>query len=194
MAVWVAMLLRLAQAGAGAVVLARLARGRSRRPPLAAARTRERVSVVIPARDEAARIGPCLAGLAADPDVLRGDRRRRRLHGRHGRDRRGGGRAGGSHRAHPPRAGWVGKPWALQQGLEAARGDVVVALDADTRPRPGLLGALAAALDDADLVTAGARFTTAGWVHPAMLATLVYRFGPADAPRAGRRGWWPTGR
>src|SRR5215216_7281678 len=64
------MLLRFAQLGAGAVVLARLARGRSRRPPLAAARTVRRVSVVIPARDEAARIGPCLAGLAGDPDVL----------------------------------------------------------------------------------------------------------------------------
>src|SRR5918995_1464946 len=70
MAVCGAMLLRLAQAGAGAVVLARLARGRSRLPPLAAARTTERVSVVIPARDEAERIGPCLAGIAADPDVL----------------------------------------------------------------------------------------------------------------------------
>jgi len=80
------------------------------------------------------------------------------------------------------REGWVGKPWALQRGLEAASGDVVVALDADTRPRPGLIGALAAALEDADLVTAGARFEHAGWVHPAMLATLVYRFGPADAP------------
>ena len=64
------MLLRLAQAGAGAVVLARLARGRSRRPPLAAAPAAEPVSVVIPARDEAGRIGPCLAGLAGDPDVL----------------------------------------------------------------------------------------------------------------------------
>src|ERR671911_2295451 len=70
MAVCGAMLLRFAQMGAGAVVLARLARGRSRLPALAAAPPARSVSVVIPARDEAARIGPCLAGLAGDPDVL----------------------------------------------------------------------------------------------------------------------------
>ena len=96
--------------------------------------------------------------------------------------------------AEPP-AGWVGKPWALQQGLEAAAGDVVVSLDADTRPRPGLVGALAAALAEADLVTASARFVcvSAGerLLHPSMLASLVYRYGPADAeprrPRARQR-------
>jgi dolichol-phosphate mannosyltransferase len=184
MAVWVAKLLRLAQAGAGAVVLARLARGRSRRPPLTAARTRERVSVVIPARDEAARIGPCLAGLALDPDVheviVVDD-------GSTDATAAIAAAAGARVVTGRPRAGWVGKPWALQQGLEAARGDVVVALDADTRPRQGLIGALAAALADADYVTAGARFTASGWLHPAMLATLVYRFGPADAPAPAAR-------
>jgi dolichol-phosphate mannosyltransferase len=89
----------------------------------------------------------------------------------------------------PPPAGWIGKPWALQQGLEAARGDIVVSLDADTRPRPGLLGALAGALDGADLVTASARFVCDSVaervLHPSMLASLVYRYGPSDveAPR-----------
>ena len=179
-----AMLLRLAQAGAGAVVLARLARGRSRRPPLAAARTTEHVSVVIPARDEAERIGPCLAGIAADPDVLEvivvDD-------GSADATAAIATAAGARVVTGRPNPGWVGKPWALQQGLEAARGDVVVTLDADTRPRPGLIGALVAALAEADLVTAGARFTAAGWVHPAMLATLVYRFGPADAPAPAAR-------
>jgi len=176
-----AMLLRLAQAGAGAVVLARLARGRTRRPPLAAAPAASPVSVVIPARDEAGRIGPCLAGLAGDPDVLEvivvddGS-----TDATADIARAAGARVVTSAR----RDDWVGKPWALQQGLEAARGEVVVSLDADTRPRRGLAGALAAALEDADLVTASARFTVAGWVHPAMLATLVYRFGPADAPGA----------
>jgi dolichol-phosphate mannosyltransferase len=81
----------------------------------------------------------------------------------------------------------VGKPWALQQGLEAARGDVVITLDADTRPRPGLCRAVAAALRDVDLVTAGARFVCerlGEWLlHPSMLTSIVYRFGPADADR-----------
>ncbi|CAA9506704.1 MAG: hypothetical protein AVDCRST_MAG45-1642, partial [uncultured Solirubrobacterales bacterium] len=86
--------------------------------------------------------------------------------------------------APPLPPGWVGKPWALQHGLEAASGAVLATLDADTRPRPGLFAALARELDDgADLVTAGTRFVceTAGerLLHPAMLATLVYRFGPA---------------
>src|SRR4051812_41647892 len=101
------------------------------------------------------------------------------------RGRSGGGEGAGVVAAGQPPAGWVGKPWALQRGLEAAVGEVVVSLDADTRPRPGLARALAAALADADLVTAGARFvcSTAGerWLHPALLATLVYRYGPPDA-------------
>jgi dolichol-phosphate mannosyltransferase len=174
------MLLTLAQAAAAGTAVARLARGRRRRPPLAAVAGGERrVSVVIPARDEAARIGTCLAGLAGDPDVLE-------VVVADDGSRDGTADVARAHGARviavEPRAGWVGKPWALQQGLEAARGAIVVSLDADTRPRPGLAGALAAALDDADFVTAGARFEAAGWLHPAMLATLVYRFGPADAP------------
>lgn len=178
-------LLAGAQLAAVVAVLARLGRGRTRRPPLApgAEPPAEAISVVVPARDEAERIGPCLDGLLADPHVADvvvvddcstdGTAEIARKHGARvvpGREL-------------PP--GWVGKPWALQQGLEEARGEIVVSLDADTRPRPGLAGALAAALADADLVSAGCRFVcdTRGerWLHPAMLATLVYRFGPPDA-------------
>jgi cellulose synthase/poly-beta-1,6-N-acetylglucosamine synthase-like glycosyltransferase len=38
-------------------------------------------------------------------------------------------------RALPP--GSAGKWWALDQGLRAARGDLVLFLDADNLPRPG---------------------------------------------------------
>jgi dolichol-phosphate mannosyltransferase len=180
------------RAGAALVVLARLGRGRRRRPALAPGpRAQARVSVVIPARDEAARIGPCLDGVLADPDafeVIVVDDGSTDATARLARER--GARVVD---AGEPPAGWVGKPWALQRGLEAARGDVVVSLDADTRPRPGLLGALAGALAGADLVSAGARFVCDGagerWLHPALLATLVYRYGPPDAvavPRPAR--------
>ena len=89
----------------------------------------------------------------------------------------------------PP--GWVGKPWALQQGLEAARGDVVVSLDADTRAGAGAARARwTRRCGDADWVTCGPRFVceSAGerWLHPSMLAGLVYRFGPSDVPAPPR--------
>jgi len=177
-----------AQALAGGVVAARLARGRTRHPPLAARRTTRRVSVVIPARDEAERLGPCLAGLAGDPDVLEvlvvddGSSDATAAVAE-----RGGARVVAG---TPLPAGWVGKPWALQQGLEAAAGDVVVSLDADTRPRHGLVGALTGALEEAELVTAGVSFVceTAAerLLHPSFLATLVYRFGPSDAAAPAR--------
>lgn len=187
------MILALAQAAAAGAVLRRLSAGRRRRPPLAAPADppASAISVVIPARDEARRIGPCLAGLTADPDVdevIVVDDGSRDATARVAE--RFGARVVA---AGEPPPGWVGKPWALQRGLEAATGEVVVSLDADTRPRPGLARALAAALADADFVSAGARFVcdTAGerLLHPAMLATLVYRFGPPDAasPRAPER-------
>jgi dolichol-phosphate mannosyltransferase len=184
------MFLLAAQAGATALVLARLARGRDRRPALAVPpdASAGTVSVVIPARDEAGRIGPCIAPLAADPALLEvivvddGS-----TDATADVARRAGARVIS---AGPPPDGWVGKPWALQRGLETARGEFVVSLDADTRPRRGLAAALVAALGDADLVCAGARFICDGagerWLHPALLATLVYRFGPPDARRPAR--------
>jgi len=60
-----------------------------------------------------------------------------------------------------------------------------VTLDADTRPRPGLLRALVRELEGGGevLVTGATRqiCRTPGQrlLHPSMLATLVYRFGPA---------------
>ena len=176
-------MLGVLQAAAAAAVLVRLARGRERLAPLAATAARaQRLSVVIPARDEAERIGPCLTALAADPDaheVVVVDDRSSDATAALARSL--GARVVDG--IEPP-PGWVGKPWALQQGLEAVTGDVVVCLDADTRPRPGLLGALAAALEEADWVTGGTRFVCDSpgerLLHPALLASLVYRYGPSD--------------
>ncbi|MFC4529386.1 glycosyltransferase [Sphaerisporangium dianthi] len=203
--------LAVAQGLAAAAVLVRLARGRRRLPPLTAASARSdgedargrrpdggtaaswpaggggaAISVVIPARDEEARIGPCLAAVLADPavtEVIVVD------------DRSSDGTAalaaslGATVVAgRPLPGGWVGKQWALHQGLQRARGDVVVTLDADTRPRPGLFAALADALAGRDLVSAGPRFVCDGVaeqaLHASFLATLVYRFGPIGSPSA----------
>ncbi len=174
------------QGAATAVVLTRLARGRTRRDPLQAGRSPQptaTISVVIPARDEAARLAPCLVGLREDPDVhefvvvddCSTDATAEVA------------RAGGARviTGEPLPDGWCGKPWALQQGLDATTGDVVVFLDADARPKPGLVRELAALLDEVDFVTAGPRFHCAGvgerLLHPSMAATIPYRTGPGDA-------------
>jgi len=100
-----------------------------------------RVSVIIPARDEARRLPRLLACLgAASPhpyEVVVVDD------------------ASTDETAHIARtsgarvvpvdapAGWTGKAWACWRGARAADGDVLVFLDADTEPAPGAVAALA---------------------------------------------------
>jgi dolichol-phosphate mannosyltransferase len=172
---------------AGAVAVARLSRAASVaapvRPTLAPVQS---ISVVIPARDEADRIGPLLEAVVGAPgvdEVIVVD------------DQSGddtatlAANAGATvidGAALPD--GWAGKAWALQQGIEAATSDWVVTLDADARPDPRLPTALVARAvgDRLDLVTVGGRFecptASSRWLHAAMLTTLVYRFGPPGAP------------
>ncbi len=169
--------------GAGAVAVARLARAAASAPPVRPTLTPlSSISVVIPARDEASRIGPLLEAIVGAPrvdEVIVVD------------DQSTDGTADIARRSGATVIegavlpdGWAGKAWALQQGIDAARSDWVVTLDADTRPDPRLPGALVARAvgDRLDLLTVGGRFdlpTGAGrWLHAAMLTTLVYRFGP----------------
>lgn len=180
--------LPLAQAVTLAVLAARFARGRRRRPPLApgASPPPGPVSVVIPARDEAERLGPCLEGLrGVDAEVLVVDDRSTDATADVART--GGARVVDG---RPLPAGWAGKAWALQQGLEAAAGEWVVFLDADTRPRPGLIPALVELAERFDLLSAGPRFVCESpgerLLHPALAATIPYRFGPVDVD-----GWQP---
>src|SRR3712207_1761493 len=144
------------QAACAAVAMRRLSRGRDRRPPLVGEPVPPSVRVGIPARNEEGRLGGCLSalGLAGVAGAGVGDRWA--SDGTAGVARSLGARVV---QGRPLPDGWVGKPWALQQGLEAASGDVVVTLDADTRPAAGLFGALAAVLErDADFVSVGPRF------------------------------------
>ncbi|HEX2087110.1 MAG TPA: glycosyltransferase family 2 protein [Solirubrobacteraceae bacterium] len=180
------MLLRIA---AAAVVASRFARGRRLRPPLApgAPAVPGTVSVVVPARDEEERLPGCLAPLRREPvdellvvDDESSDRTAEvaRAHG------------ATVLRGAPLPEGWTGKAWALEQGLRAARGDWVVFLDADTRPRAGLIRALVEAATPFDLLSAGPRFVceSAGerLLHPSFLASIVYRVGPTDVERPAR--------
>jgi dolichol-phosphate mannosyltransferase len=177
---------------AALLTAARLGRGRRRRPPLSrghARRTASGISVVVPARDEERRLPACLDALAKDGDVTEvivvDDRS---TDATAALAAQAGARVV---RGAPLPDGWAGKAWALEQGLAAARGEIVVFLDADTRPRPGLVAALAGELDAADLVSAAPRYRCDGVLeqalHASMLATLVYRFGPTDVD-----GWQPA--
>jgi dolichol-phosphate mannosyltransferase len=168
---------------AGAIAIGRLLRAAATVPPVRPSITPiDTISVVIPARDEAARLGPLLDAIVGAPgvhEVIVVD------------DQSSDGTAALADRAGarviagtPLPEGWAGKAWALQQGIEAATSTWVVTLDADTRPDPKLPRALVARTtgDRLDLLTVGGRFdcptTGSRWLHPAMLTTLVYRFGP----------------
>lgn len=171
------------------VAAARVARGARRAAPIGTAAptgapTEQQtvdgpdVTVLIPARDEAARIGPCVRSLVpTGAQILVID------DGSSDDTRSVAEEAGATViSAGPLPAGWAGKAHALQVGLEIAATSVVVAVDADTRASPEFLSTMVATLRDRDFVSAGARVdapdATGRAVHASMLATLVYRFGP----------------
>lgn len=175
---------------AGARAISWLARAARRRPPLAVAPTvQASISVVIPAREEAARIGPLLEVVVGAPGVAEVV-----VVDDESTDATAQVASGAGARVVPGRPlplGWVGKAWALQQGIEAASGEWVVTLDADTRPSRQLPTALVArcVADGLNLATVAGRFecptAPLRWLHPAMLTTLLYRAAPPGALAAG---------
>lgn len=104
------------------------------------------VTVIIPARNEAQRIGRCLAGLAdqglAELEVIvLDDDSRDGTHqvARAWQDRLPGLRVV---RGAPLPAGWTGKCWACWQAAQQSTRTWLLFLDADTAPQPGLIAAL----------------------------------------------------
>jgi Glycosyl transferase family 2 len=147
---------RVAAATATAVAAHAYVNGRLLRVPPPARPARERVSVLLPARDEAARIGGALAAVLASSDLpdmevlvlddcsrdatadlvaaaAARDHRLRLIAGR------------------PPPAGWLGKPHACARLAREATGSVLVFLDADVRVAPDGIARTVALLRDAGL-------------------------------------------
>ncbi|NJR50479.1 MAG: glycosyltransferase [Leptolyngbyaceae cyanobacterium CSU_1_3] len=183
------------QLPAVAILLSRLLKGPTRHPPLEPRSPSPlaigSVSVIVPTLNEAKRIGPCLEGLSRQsyevremivvdsrstdgtPDLVKTARQadpRFRLI-----------------TDDPLPAGWVGRPWALHSGFLAScdRSEWILGIDADTQPHPGLVASLIETADSEgyDLVSLSPQFVLKYpgelWLQPALLMTLVYRFGAA---------------
>lgn len=155
------------------------------------------VSVIVPALNEAARIGPCLAALSRQGDPLvevivvdsgSVDRTPDLVAELATRDPRFR-----VVRDPPLPTGWIGKVWALQHGLSVARGEWILGVDADTEPNDGMVAGVVAAARQGDLELVSFSPMFAGqtsverWLQPALLVSLVYRTGAPGASAPATR-------
>jgi len=182
------------QLPATAILLSRLIKGPTRQPPLKPEEpTPEllgKVTVVVPTLNEAERITPCLMGLSRqsyevreiivvdsnstdDTQYLVKQKAKKDPRFRLITD-------------DPLPPGWVGRPWALHTGFLASspKSEWFLGIDADTQPDLGLVASLVkkAETEGYDLISLSPRFILKYpgelWLQPALLITLVYRFGP----------------
>ncbi|MEM1427681.1 MAG: glycosyltransferase family 2 protein, partial [Cyanobacteria bacterium P01_H01_bin.130] len=193
----IALVLLLFQGPAVLILLSRLIKGPTRRQPVSPQRATGdqlgTVSVIIPTLNEADRIGPCLDGITRQTYELREaivvdsrstddtqaivqqqsktDPRFRLMED------------------DPLPKNWVGRPWALHSGYLASSPNSrwILGIDADTQPQPGMIAAIVAAAEaeDYDLVSFAPQFILQDpgelILQPALLMTLVYRYGPSGA-------------
>lgn len=193
----VAMIVLAGQIPAIAILLSRLIQGARRLQPLCpqtpTGELLGAVSVIVPTLNEAARIQPCLEGLTRQSYELREvvvvdsrstDGTVDRVKAMQQPDPR--------FRLmtdDPLPPDWVGRPWALHNGFlhSSPKSRWVLGIDADTRPQPGLIASLVktAEAENYDLVSLAPQFVLKGaaewWLQPALLITLLYRFGAAGA-------------
>lgn len=158
-----------------------------------------RVSVVIPARNEALNIENCVASIAAstypDFEIIVVD------------DCSDDGTAAIARSVPTGNAGritvidgkelpegWLGKPWACWQGAQVSDGDFLLFTDADTTHGPQMLSRAVAGLyeDEADLMTVlGRQLMESFWerlVQPQIFLLMLFRF--PDFERAARNPRW----
>lgn len=150
------------------------------------------VTVVVPARDEAATIDRCLTGLRKQDY---GDLRivvvddastdgTADIVARHAEDDP---RVELVRSAGPP-SGWAGKVHALHVGTADARSDWLLFVDADTEATPDLVGRLVAAArtEGVDLVSTAGRSTTANagwWLLLPPVNALLFESASVDGTR-----------
>lgn len=90
--------------------------------------------------------------------------------------------------------GWLGKPWACWQGFQEARGQILLFTDADTLHGPSLLGRAVAALEEdaVGMVTVvGRQILKTFWekvIQPQILVLIGFRFPHMHRPVEGRCG------
>jgi chlorobactene glucosyltransferase len=159
-----------------------------------------RVTVIVPARNEALNIEECLTTLTASRyprfDIVVVDDRSEDGTGELARGLdRGNASSLQVVSGEDLPDGWLGKPWACFQGARVAEGDLLLFTDADTRHAPDLLSSAVASLldDEADAVSlVGRQIMETFWerlVQPQIFFLLALRYPnlkePVGPDRAG---------
>lgn len=191
----ISLIVLLLQIPAVLIVLSRLVKGARRYPPIKPEKSTPdilgSVSVVVPTLNEAPRITPLLSGLTRQsyevreiivvdsgsqdgtPDLVKArkfkDPRFELIDDR------------------PLPYNWVGRPWALHNGLShtSSESEWFLGLDADTQPLKGLVAGLVKAANSQgyDLISLSPQFILKYplecLLQPALLITLLYRFESA---------------
>lgn len=169
--------------------MARSANGKRIAPDISSSGSPSTVSVLVPVLDEAERLGPCLARVAHQDELVREilvidggstDETRfliARAEREYGRIR--------FVDAAPVPVAINGKAYGLMRGAAAVSTESVwlLTIDADVRLAPGAVAAIVSFAEREQVralsVASSQRIhgTGLGLLHPSMLATLVYRFG-----------------
>jgi dolichol-phosphate mannosyltransferase len=182
------------------ILLSRLLKGPSRRPPLlpqnATPEMLGKVSIIVPTLNEAERIDPCLVGLSQQGYEVREilivdsqstDGTQEKIKTIAEKDPRFRLKTD-----DPLPSNWVGRPWALHNGFlfSSPESEWFLGIDADTQPQTGLVASIVQTAIEGgyDLLSLSPQFILLSpgewWLQPALLMTLLYRFDSAGVSDA----------